>query len=355
MELQSNTFSQNNPKIDKVMNTYSSSPQIRLTWVNEMLGTKIDDTLFKKFCEGILQTTKLYKDAQFIIEHFSKCLITSNEMPNFRVDTGMARRIKAHTHLSKFTENEAEVDPSKNIYLVDQDFIDTMNNNEMLNAWFDILAEKCKMYLSGEKNVFTANFADTKSDIISGNDYFQDFIDSELIITNEDADRISKDSMRKQFLKMYSDKHLTSVQVMTSLRDKKISYSHKYRHNNVQGCYVGVKLKMHMDDDEDLFDTKIDASDQSIDGIKLSQDENKILQDEIAELKATIAAFAKQKKTKTKSKFTKKVIIIEDDDEIVKPKSNSTKKVTRLDISQDDMMDDVEQESKVIQDDYDEV
>ena len=56
----------------------------------------------------------------------------------------------------------------------------------MLNAWFDILAEKSKLYLLGKKNVFTENFANTKLDVMRRNDYFQDFRDSELIIINED-------------------------------------------------------------------------------------------------------------------------------------------------------------------------
>jgi hypothetical protein len=47
-----------------------------------MDGKKIDDTLFKKFCEGELQTTKLFKENQHLVNiivnvslHLMKCLI----------------------------------------------------------------------------------------------------------------------------------------------------------------------------------------------------------------------------------------------------------------------------------------
>ncbi len=154
-----------------------------------MEGKKINDTLFKKFCEGELQTTKLYQENQHMITHYSKTIITSNEMPNFRTDSGMSRRMKATTHEAKFTKNKKDVNEDEHIYLEDADLISKITSDTMLNAWFDILAKKCKRYLAGEANEFTENFKNTKSDVMSGNDYFQDFIDCKLSITNDDKHR----------------------------------------------------------------------------------------------------------------------------------------------------------------------
>ena len=53
----------------------------------------IDDSIFKKFCEGICQITSLYKDGFNDIEHLSKVILTSNELPNIRIDTGVSSRI----------------------------------------------------------------------------------------------------------------------------------------------------------------------------------------------------------------------------------------------------------------------
>ena len=59
------------------MNQFLKSSQIRITWVNELLG-KIDDSLFKSFCEGSVITTQLYKDGTDVIPHHSKVVLTSN-------------------------------------------------------------------------------------------------------------------------------------------------------------------------------------------------------------------------------------------------------------------------------------
>lgn len=308
-ELQSDTFTQGNTKIDKILNTYATSPQVRLSWVNEMEGRKINDTLFKKFCEGELQTTKLYQENQHMIKHYSKCIITSNEMPNFKVDSGMSRRIKAYTHKAKFVKSKKEVNEDENIFLEDADLITKISSDEMLNAWFDILAIKCKKYLAGEKNKFSDNFMATKSDVMSGNDYFQDFVDSELTITNDDKHRIGKERMRSAFLRKYPDKHVTVLQVMTSLRDKGLIYNSKYRCDNVQGCYVGVKFKV--DENDDDYDNGVDKSEKSVDVNMFLQNENTELKKQIKELQKQLDELKTNKPKKVKkSKPDNKVDLV---------------------------------------------
>jgi len=245
-ELQSNTFSCGNTKVDKIMNTFANSPQIRISWVNEMEEKKIDSALFKKFCEGKLQTTMLYQENQHEVEHNSKLFITSNYMPPVKADSGTCRRFRGYTCKSEFVKNKGEVKEDDNIYLDDDNFLESFNNDKMLNAWFDILAADCKDYINGKRNQFSDNFIQTKEDVMSGNDYFQDFIDSTLTITNNEKDRIGKESIRKKFLSMYPDKHMSVLQVISALKDKNVVYNCKYRKNNIQGCFVGVRYK---DDD----------------------------------------------------------------------------------------------------------
>jgi hypothetical protein len=115
-ELKNDTFSHNNSKIDKILNSFANNPQIRITWINEIKDVKIDETLFKKFCEGKLQTTKLFEDESHDIIHYSKAFITANTMIGIKVDTGVARRFKGYTHTSKFVDDEEEkVDESNQI------------------------------------------------------------------------------------------------------------------------------------------------------------------------------------------------------------------------------------------------
>jgi hypothetical protein len=164
-----------------------------------------------------------------------------------------------------------------------------------------------------KKTVFTKNFKDIKSDILSGNDFFQDFIDSSLVVTNVDKERISKEAMRVAFLNKYPDKHMTVTQVMTSLRDKGIVYNGKYRCDNVQGCYVGIKFK---DDDAFVDGDELDPLNAGTkEQIKMKKviDENTQLKKEIENLKAQMADMTpvKTKKIKTKTKI-KNAVIIED-------------------------------------------
>lgn len=115
-ELKSDTFCLNNKPIDKSLNTYANGPYIRISWVNKLDSTKINGALFKKFCEGNLQTSKLYTESVHDIIHYSKCISTANILPIVQVDSGIERRFYGYTHGSLFVDNESEVD-EQNIYI----------------------------------------------------------------------------------------------------------------------------------------------------------------------------------------------------------------------------------------------
>lgn len=251
-ELQNDTFSQSNTKIDKILNTYSSNPQIRISWINEMKDTKMDECLFKSFCEGKLQTTQLYKDGSQSIPHYSKCIITANTMPNIKIDSGVERRFKGYTHKSKFVgdDDKDKVDENKHIYLKDTLLLDKIIQKGLLNAWFDILADKCNEWLNGEKIKFNENFEETKSTVMLSNDIIQDFIDSKITKTKSQDDRIGKNRMHSEFSKMYPNKHLSPLQVITALKEKGIEYQSKLRADNIQGCFVCVKFHWIQELDE---------------------------------------------------------------------------------------------------------
>ena len=77
---------------------------------------KIDDSLFKFFCEGTIKACSLYKNGFNDIQHISKVVLTSNELPNIRIDTGVSSRIASRTHRSFLTENDDDVDEEKYIF-----------------------------------------------------------------------------------------------------------------------------------------------------------------------------------------------------------------------------------------------
>lgn len=287
-ELQNDTFSQSNTKLDKILNTFLKAQYIRITWINELKDSKMCDSLFKSFCEGKLQTTQLYKDGSDSFPHYSKCIITANTMPYINVDTGVDRRFKGYTHSAVFQDDVSKVDEKKNIHLKDKHLLDKLVEKQLLNAWFDILAQHCQNWLNGEKVKFNENFEETKNTVMNSNDIIKDFIDANLTITNVDTDRIGKITMHESFCRMYPKKHLTVLQLITAIKEKNIKYFSQYRCDNLQGCYVGVKFK----DDEVSEHASLYPE---LDGKTKREVE---LEQEIAKLRKQLEQLSKPKKEK---------------------------------------------------------
>jgi hypothetical protein len=293
-ELQSDTFAESNSKIDKILMTFQKNPQIRISWINELKDTRINAELFKDFVDGSIKATALFKDGQNTFKHFSKAIITANTMPNIKIDTGVTRRFKGYTHHSKFVSDPALVDEKKHVYLGNKFFIRDITANNLLDAWFDILAEYCAKWNNGEAIIYSKNFQETKDEVMNSNDIFLDFVDSRLTMTGEPTDRIGKNKMHEEFSNMYPNKKLTVLQIITSLKEKKITYDGKLRCDSIQGCFFGVKFKSCKpstpdddDDDDSHIDYKAEYNTQC-DIYKELQDKYNQLQREIKTLKTKL-------------------------------------------------------------------
>jgi hypothetical protein len=66
--------------------------------------------------------------------------------------------------------------------------------------------------------------------------------------------------MHKVFSTMYPAKHLTVLQLITSLKEKKNEYNCKVRSDNIQGGFLGVKFTDNIDEDDDEYDHCIDKT-----------------------------------------------------------------------------------------------
>ena len=249
IELKSDVFSTTSSEKNKLLNTYQEDKQILISWINELSAERIDISLFKSFVEGKCTTTKLYKEKVFGFHHKSKIIATSNEMPNIKIDSGTKRRIRAFTHKSKFVDDIKDVNEEKNIYLKNKDLVKEIKSQKLLDAWIDILVEKAHKYINGEKLKYSKNFEETKDLVIDSNDYIKDFIDSKLIIIKKDdleysLSRIGKREMHMLFSEMYPNKHLKELDIIVSLKLKKIEYNKDIRcpKDHVRGCFMGVKV-----------------------------------------------------------------------------------------------------------------
>jgi hypothetical protein len=280
-ELKSDTFSLNNAKADKILNTFQNNPQVRISWINEMEDARIDSSLFKKFCDGQLTTTQLYKDGSFTISHYSKAIITANTMPNIKVDTGVSRRFRGFTHQSNFTDDKTLINHEKHIYEKDTSLLESIIKEQLLDAWFDILSVKCNEWLNGSKIVFTKNFEETRDTVMLSNDWIQDFIDTNLKITNNPDHRIAKNEMLLAIKEQFPTKYIGPTQLISALKDKKIEYNAKFRCEKLQGCFVGVVFQ---DEDESQsnyeYKIKYEKALETIQSLERQIQELKAIKDE---------------------------------------------------------------------------
>ena len=315
VELKNNTFTEGNNKIDKILNEFKEKAYLRVAWINEMEDKKLDQSLFKNFCEGLLQTTSLYKDGMNNFKHFCKLIFTANTFPRIIIDGGTVRRIEAYEFQSKFVDDKKDVNESKNIYLKDTTFLDRYENDEIYqNAFFKILANYCYEWIE-DKNKYprTENFDETKNKVVNLNDTIQEFIDNYLEITKNDNDRISKNELYELFLSTNPKSIMKDTQLISALNQKGIEYSFKKRNNEgKQGAYIGVKIK-----EQQPIENPLDHGIEYKFGKNNTDEKDEIIDrqnKEIEELKAKIKLLEEQLKPKEeiKPKEEAKIETIED-------------------------------------------
>ena len=293
-EFSSDTFSKSNPNRNKILNEFIRLTNVRICWVNELNG-KIDESLFKSFCEGQIHTCRLYTDGMTTLHHMSKIILTSNELPNIRIDTGVSSRIVSHTHRSYFTDNDSEVDEEKYIFKRNNNLISEINNNDSYkNAVIDIILKHALEYLTNGLSKVPQSMQNDKNEIVSGNDYMEDFIDSKLEY-KQDA-KIAKQALLNSYLEMYPKHQRSMQQMISAMKDKGIVYNFSVRVNNIKGCFIGVQFKQEAN-------VNYVRSPDDITTINKQQAEIEYLKKELAELKAK---FENNTPKKPKGKITKK-------------------------------------------------
>ena len=240
-EFGSDTFSKSNTNKNKIFNEFIRSQQIRLCWVNELQG-KIDDSLFKSFCEGSVHTISLYKDGLNEIMHNCKVVLTANELPNIRIDSGTENRIVSHEHRSYFTDNDNEIDETKYVFKKDKKLLDKINNNESYqNAIVDIFLKYTKDWFKNGLKQLPESMQANKNDIISSNDYVQDFIDKHIVHV-QDA-RLGKNELKDAYISMYPNQKRSLQQIISMFKDKNFEYKADMRCNGIKGCFINIDLK----------------------------------------------------------------------------------------------------------------
>ena len=178
------------------------------------------------------------------------------------MDSGMKRRVKANENKSEFTEDEKLVDHSKHIYLKDTLLLKNLSD-KTLNAFVDILLSYCIEWMKTRKIIYSPSMLDAEQLITGCNDYVKDFMDANIIKTDNINDKIGKNIMRERFLNCYPQLHYNEKQLITKFRDNKINYDKGARpdkkddkpgeqqESKIQGSYINVRWRTKQDDKDD--------------------------------------------------------------------------------------------------------
>lgn len=300
-EFKEDTFAVNNSKADRVLNMLMYNPFIRIMWVNELKG-KIDDSLFKQVCEGQVNTTTLFQEGQNIIKFNALLVNTMNEFPNIKIDSGVERRIRSLEHQSRFTHNKKEVDEKNNVFLADKNLIDNITNDEELqNAFIEIICEYAHDFLNGKTYELSKNFKETKSNIVDTNDIIKEYVESHLIKTNNEKDKIDLDEIHETFKTNYPNSKITKQQLLGQLKDKGFVYNSNVRSpkdSKKRGCFVNVKFNDNEEEKGNPLDNGVEDSDDKKELIKQNerlQEENDKLKAELEKMKALLLSLQKPK------------------------------------------------------------
>ncbi len=265
-EFMDSTFESGNKDKNKILNSFLIYKYIRMAWINEFSSKPIDESTFKSFVDGVIKTTSLYKEGQNTIYHYAKVISTLNEIPKFINSTAMHRRIDAITGKSFFTDNEKEVNESKNIYLKDKNLKESIIQNGLLDSLVDIIVQYGGEWLNGKKIEPNKNENMVKSVeyIKDGNDKMKDFVDKYIITTANGNDRVNKLIMYELYKKHNPKSLITLVQLIDALKksEAKIEYNKDLRNkDNTRGAFIGVKLR-DPDDDEDPKELELSIEQQ---------------------------------------------------------------------------------------------
>ena len=149
-----------------------------------------------------------------------------------------------------------------------------------------------------------------KDEIISGNDYMQDFIDSK-IETLKDS-KISKNEVLAEYIRMYPTHKRTVQQMISSLKDKGYVYKSDLRCDGIKGCFIDIQFKQQVSSALQYSRSPLD-----IELIKSQKSEIEQLKKQILELQQNSKADIETEKVTT-------------------PKKVSTPKKTQKDDTQDD-------------------
>ena len=116
-------------KRDKIFNTLIEKNYSLIIWVNEFTDKKIDSSLFKKICDGWIETTQLYNDGSKEIKLKCKLIGTAILCQIFKPIQDLQGDFMSYKQQSKFVD---DLDEAKNFYKKDKFYY---KNGDRMNKY----------------------------------------------------------------------------------------------------------------------------------------------------------------------------------------------------------------------------
>jgi len=296
----------------------------RYVYIEELpKNVPIDVDLYKDIVDGNhIRNNIMFGTSEYIDINF-KLNILTNHIPKFENDKGILRRGLMAELNTEFLDEEKFKDKN-GTYLLNKDILQNYYRKEYKQTLFFILKDYAFEYYNKGLNTFkelTSKF----QDVCAENDLMGQFIESEIIQTDNNRDRIHRD----EFLEKYNSKYNLRKQWNDILSDVKrlLTYDNqarvKYNGRSQKMCLLNVKWR---DDDDDEEDEPIK---QLYPSIREKDTKIKELEDEIKELKLMLKQNKKNEMEKNK--------------EIMKPKPE-----TPINEMLTDLQNDVDEEFEIM-------
>lgn len=261
----------------------------RYVYIEELpKNVPIDVDLYKDIVDGNhIRNNIMFGTSEYIDINF-KLNILTNHIPKFENDKGILRRGLMAELNTEFLDEE-KYKKKQGTYLVNKDILQNYYNEEYQQTLFYILKDYAFEYYKKGLNTFkelTSKF----QDVCTENDLMAQFIESEIIQTENNRDRIHRD----EFLEKFNSKYKLKKQWNDILSDVKrlLTYDNqarvKYNGRSQKMCIVCVKWRDDDDDDDEPIkqlypsiaekDKQIKDLQAEIDELKMMLKQNKEIQ-----------------------------------------------------------------------------
>lgn len=246
-KLDQKTFTKNNSKQHKHLHILFEKP-IRSAYIEELPAKRLDSASLKDFIDGSNFTIEVLFSTMITKELTAKLTTTSNYEFNVKNEESMIRRGLCQFYKSKFVKkiDENIVDPSKHIYLAEENTIDDEFKNAYLRCLIPYISDYYKN--SRELRIHTELY-DNFRDISEKYDQFKTkFEDTFTICANG---KVQKDIFISH---MGYDPKMESW-VLREATKIGLVYNKNARSDNKRGCFIGISLKEDLMEEEEICET----------------------------------------------------------------------------------------------------